>query len=157
MRTRESVLLICVAVRCADKRKPASGFLTVFSQLKSSAKCVECASAYKRIPCCLLTTLICTQCTVCCGQDSRGFLTVFSQLLLLLKSSAKRSFNSAAKGNGSNAKVASALICAQIPSKATRHPFKTAAQGIEVTSVKNILCGGREEGVLFQLHTEVYI
>ena len=33
VRTRESVLLICVAGRCADKRKPASGFLAVFSQL----------------------------------------------------------------------------------------------------------------------------
>ena len=122
--------------KCADKRIRAS-------HLCGWAVCGQ-EEACKQIPCCLLTTLICTQCTVCCGQDSRGFLTVFSQLLLLLKSSAKRSFNSAAKGNGSNAKVASALICAQIPSKATRHPFKTAAQGIEVTSVKNILCGGRE-------------
>ena len=117
----------------------------------------------KRIPCCVLTTQVFSKvCSVRCADArkpaiARGFLTAFSQLLLLLKSLAKRSFNSAAKGNGSNAKVASALICAQIPSKATRHPFKTAAQGIEVTSVKNILCGGREEGVLFQLHTEVYI
>ena len=106
-------------------------------------------------------SLLCSQtqvfskvCSVRCADTrklARGFLTAFSQLLLLLKSLAKRSFNSAAKGNGSNAKVASALICAQIPSKATRHPFKTAAQGIEVTSVKNILCGGREEGVCFWL------
>ena len=109
---------------------------------------------------------------LCCGQDSRGFLAVFSQLKYLAKcvqcvaltqgslqeDSLLPSHNSCCcsslrrrgaltlplLGNGSNAKVASALICAQIPSKATRHPFKTAAQGIEVTSVKNILCGRRE-------------